>query len=160
MGSHDEDAAPSQQLVFEQQSSGNPAPIRTRLAASPYLSRTISHVYLLFAAKDFFWLHSLITRATFGIEKAEELLKGLSVGRIPEIGGLTPDAHQVPIFQFFQRMGIPAPRSRTPWSAPCDKTQGDSRRSAEEFQQAIALHPEDQASRRNLEELRTVGRRQ
>jgi hypothetical protein len=38
MGSHDEEAAPSQQLVCEQQSAGNPAPERTRLAASPYFS--------------------------------------------------------------------------------------------------------------------------
>src|SRR6516162_1780527 len=100
MGSQDDAAEPSQQLVFEQQSAGRPSPVRTRFAASPYFSWTISFTsglmgISLFAAEDFFRPHSLVPGTTFGVEEAEKLLQCLRIGRVPEVGAFAPDAHQV-----------------------------------------------------------------
>ena len=85
MGSHDEDAAPSQQLVFEQQIGwqsfpGTHAPRGFSVLVLNNFLKIRTHLYLLLAAKDFFRLHSFVPRTALGVQETEKLLQGSRIG--------------------------------------------------------------------------------
>src|ERR1700722_13666692 len=85
-------------------------PDATRNAASPYFSFTTSLMLVvlilapLLAADDGLRLNSLVTRTALGVEKAQQILKCIRIGRIPEERPLTAHAHQVFVLEFVEMM--------------------------------------------------------
>src|SRR5260370_23716947 len=54
---------------------------------------------------DLVELNSLVAGATFRIEKTEQLLQGLGVGRVPEEGAVASDLNQILVLELFQVVG-------------------------------------------------------
>src|SRR4030095_8693013 len=86
-----------------------PPPI-TRNATSPYLSFTMSLMFVLMfspllAAHNVFRFHHVIPRTAFRIQKPEQFLQCLRIGRIPKEGSITANLNQPFILQLFEMVG-------------------------------------------------------
>ena len=46
-----------------------------------------------------------VAGAAFGVEEAEEFLKGISVGGVPEVGAFAPDADEAFVLELFEMVG-------------------------------------------------------
>src|SRR5438270_2362373 len=96
------DAAPQQELL---------PVVVTRKAACPYFSLTTSLIFadcimaLLFAdLNDGLRFYGLITRAAFGIEKAEQLLQDLGVRPVAKEGSLPLYGDQILVLELVEMM--------------------------------------------------------
>src|ERR1700733_5812026 len=85
-------------------------PDATRNAASPYFSFTTSLMSVvlilapLLAADDGLRLNSLVTRTALCVEKAQQILEGIRIGRVPKERPFAAHAHQVFVLQFVEMM--------------------------------------------------------
>jgi len=81
---------------------------------------------LLAKGDDLVGLNSLVSSATFRIEKTEQLLQGFDVGGVPEEGAVASDLDQILVLEFFQMTPKASPGTGAPlvglpgcsWSKP------------------------------------------
>src|ERR1700683_2386055 len=85
-------------------------PNATRSAASPYFSFTISLMFVvlipapLLAADDGLRLNGLVTRAALRVEKAQQILECVRIGRVPKERPLAAHTHQILVLEFLEMM--------------------------------------------------------
>jgi len=98
----EDDDAPQQELP----------PEWMRSAACPYFSFTVSLMFVSLIAfplftnlGHFFALYRPVSRATFGVQKAQQLSKRVSIRGVSQKRALTPHIHQTLGFELFQVVG-------------------------------------------------------
>src|SRR5712692_4054408 len=83
-----------------------PPPAATRLAASPYFSRTISLTLFMNppsgATHDPLGLNCLVARAALGVQKSKQFFEPARIGGIPQVGPFAADAHELFVLEFLQ----------------------------------------------------------
>src|SRR5690242_19897858 len=97
----------SQQLVEAEAPQQELPPDFTRKAACPYRSWTtcvmsLINAPLLAQLNDGFRLHGPAACAALRIQKAQQFLEGIGIGRVPEKSAFAPHVHQIFALQLFQ----------------------------------------------------------